>query len=75
MRKSRFCRALSLLLAVLMAMGCFVLPAAAAEEGSVVGTGTTLAELVPISVGVVFYFVSVRKKLQKVTFERIETDE
>ena len=45
MRKSRFCRALSLLLAVLMAMGCFVLPAAAAEEGSVVGTGTTLAEL------------------------------
>ncbi|MBQ7010373.1 MAG: extracellular solute-binding protein [Clostridia bacterium] len=44
MRKSRFCKALSLLLAVLMAMGCFVLPVAAADE-PVVGTGTTLAEL------------------------------
>ena len=27
--------------------------------------GTTLAELVPISIGTVFYFVSVRKKLTK----------
>lgn len=44
MRKSRFCKALSLLLAVLTAMGCLVLPAAAAED-SVVSTGTSLAEL------------------------------
>ena len=27
--------------------------------------GTTLAELVPISIGVIFYFVLVRKKLRK----------
>ncbi|MBE6640444.1 MAG: extracellular solute-binding protein [Ruminococcaceae bacterium] len=44
MRKSRFCKALSLLLAVLTAMGCLVLPAAAAED-SVASTGTSLAEL------------------------------
>lgn len=32
--------------------------------------GTTLAELVPITIGIVFYFVSVRKKLLNGTFER-----
>ena len=32
--------------------------------------GTTLAELVPILIGVIFYFVSVRKKLRKVNYER-----
>ena len=32
--------------------------------------GTTLAELVPILIGIVFYFVSVRKNLRKGSIEK-----